>query len=291
MDYSQTALKMCPNKPLGQAQPIAGTDQGFMFMEPVELGAGTDGRRDFAQTAPEKKIPAMDKSAESSDSSKPKLTLKDITPEDIKVLVQQGLQSGKAVDREKLWTTLNAFYKADEQIGAILAKAGIAPHMVKYYAEGSDREQQIALLLLMTWSCDAHLAKAFTDAGAIPLMIRLLSKPSEDEQFQAVCILLQLTTQVSDNNIKIVKAGIAPPLVKLLRSEYKGMRSAVLTLMGQLASNPKTIPALVAAGAIPSLVEQMKKASPTDREIMMETLYDLLATEKARAEVVASENK
>ncbi|KAJ9537715.1 hypothetical protein OSB04_030448 [Centaurea solstitialis] len=127
---------------------------------------------------------------------------------------------------------------------------------------------------------------AIAEAGAIPLLTRLLTAPDSHTQEHAVTALLNLSlceenkgsivssgavpgiVQVlkKGNKERALRAGVIPTLMELLKEPQGGMKEEALAILAILASHPEGIVAIGKAEAVPVLVEFMGSGSVRNKE-------------------------
>ncbi|KAL2630228.1 hypothetical protein R1flu_014914 [Riccia fluitans] len=123
------------------------------------------------------------------------------------------------------------------------------------------------------------------DAGAIPLLVKLLSTPDLKTQEHAVTALLNLS--INDiNKGAIVQAGAIYPIVEVLKSgsmEARENAAATLFSLSVVDENKVTIGA---SGAIPALVELLKDGSPRGKKDAATALFNLSIYQGNKAKAV-----
>ena len=183
----------------------------------------------------------------------------------------------------KLWTLTR---RGSEVVDRDIAAAGAIKPLVEMLRVRGDDRAWTAAMTLQALSCRSDARKiAIADAGAIPLLITLLSGDSEDDKEVAAMVLHNLAfvqphalsggggnvadekdsaeakryAGVVERQRQIVAAGATAPLVSLLTAPEDGAREAAAATLACLVSDSEefTRTALVAtcsaAGAIPPL--------------------------------------
>ncbi|KAI9098370.1 hypothetical protein K1719_024995 [Acacia pycnantha] len=131
-----------------------------------------------------------------------------------------------------------------------------------------DMEQQRAaageLRLLAKRNADNRVCIA--EAGAIPLLVELLSSPDPRTQEHAVTALLNLSINES-NKGTIVNAGAIPDIVDVLKNGSMEARENAAATLFSLSVLDENKVAIGAAGAIPALISLLCEGSPRDEAL------------------------
>ncbi|XP_022847013.1 U-box domain-containing protein 13-like [Olea europaea var. sylvestris] len=115
---------------------------------------------------------------------------------------------------------------------------------------------------------------AIAEAGAIPLLVPLLSTPDSRAQEQAVTALLNLS-MCEDNKGSIVSSGAVPGIVHVLKkSSMEARENATATLfsLSVIDQNKVTIGA---SGAIPAPVTLLSEGTQNGKKDAATTLFNL----------------
>ena len=98
-------------------------------------------------------------------------------------------------------------------------------------------------------------SSAIAAAGAIPPLVALLGKDSQEElQDEAAAALRALCLGSDENRSDVLAAGAVPPLVALLSSESAETQEQAAGLLASLAMNGETASAIVAASGLLPLI-------------------------------------
>ncbi|KAJ0963629.1 hypothetical protein J5N97_028751 [Dioscorea zingiberensis] len=142
--------------------------------------------------------------------------------------------------------------------------------------ENGNRDEQRAaageLRLLAKRNADNRVCIA--EAGAIPLLVKLLSSPDPRTQEHAVTALLNLSINES-NKGSIVDAGAIPLMVEVLKigsMEARENTAATLFSLSVVDENKVTIGK---AGAIPPLIDLLCQGSPRGKKDAATALFNL----------------
>ncbi|XP_050211035.1 U-box domain-containing protein 14 [Mercurialis annua] len=149
-----------------------------------------------------------------------------------------------------------------------------------------DREQQRAaageLRLLAKRNADNRVCIA--EAGAIPLLVELLSSTDPRTQEHAVTALLNLSINDS-NKGTIVNAGAIPDIVDVLRNGSTEARENAAATLFSLSVIDENKVAIGAAGAIPALIDLLRQGTPRGKKDAATAIFNLSIYQgnKARA--------
>eukprot|EP01018_Ginkgo_biloba_P034036 Gb_21414 [translate_table: standard] len=157
--------------------------------------------------------------------------------------------------------------------------------LLQKLSSGIPEEQRAAageLRLLAKRNADNRICIA--EAGAIPLLVNLLSTPDPRTQEHAVTALLNLSIY-ENNKGTIVMAGAITPIVEVLKSgsmEARENAAATLFSLSVVDENKITIGA---SGAIPALVGLLREGSQRGKKDAATALFNLSIYQgnKARA--------
>lgn len=149
-----------------------------------------------------------------------------------------------------------------------------------------DSEQQRAsageLRLLAKRNADNRVCIA--EAGAIPLLVELLSSPDPRAQEHAVTALLNLS--INENNKgTIVNAGAIPDIVDVLKNGSMEARENAAATLFSLSVVDENKVAIGAAGAIPALIKLLCEGTPRGKKDAATAIFNLSVYQgnKARA--------
>ncbi|CAL0316829.1 unnamed protein product [Lupinus luteus] len=139
-----------------------------------------------------------------------------------------------------------------------------------------DTEQQRAaageLRLLAKRNADNRVCIA--EAGAIPLLVELLSSSDPRTQEHAVTALLNLSINES-NKGTIVNAGAIPDIVDVLKSGSMEARENAAATLFSLSVLDENKVAIGAAGAIPALIELLCEGTPRGKKDAATAIFNL----------------
>ncbi|WJX20306.1 U-box domain-containing protein 14 [Trifolium repens] len=150
----------------------------------------------------------------------------------------------------------------------------------------NDIEQQRAaageLRLLAKRNADNRVCIA--EAGAIPLLVELLSSTDPRTQEHAVTALLNLSINES-NKGTIVNAGAIPDIVDVLKNGSMEARENAAATLFSLSVLDENKVAIGAAGAIPALIKLLCEGTPRGKKDAATAIFNLCIYQgnKARA--------
>ncbi|XAR52338.1 Ubiquitin--protein ligase [Bertholletia excelsa] len=142
-------------------------------------------------------------------------------------------------------------------------------------ANGDVEQQRAAageLRLLAKRNADNRVCIA--EAGAIPLLVELLSSTDSRTQEHAVTALLNLS--INDTNKgSIVNAGAIPDIVDVLKNgSMEAMENAAATLFSLSVVDENKV-AIGAAGAIPALIDLLCQGTPRGKKDAATAIFNL----------------
>lgn len=152
-------------------------------------------------------------------------------------------------------------------------------------ANGNVEEQRAAageLRLLAKRNADNRVCIA--EAGAIPLLVELLSSTDPRTQEHAVTALLNLSINDS-NKGTIVNAGAIPDIVDVLKNGSMEARENAAATLFSLSVIDENKVAIGAAGAIPALIRLLCDGTPRGKKDAATAIFNLSIYQgnKARA--------
>lgn len=128
---------------------------------------------------------------------------------------------------------------------------------------------------------------AIADAGAIPLLVILLSTPDSRTQEHAVTALLNLSI-CEDNKGIIVSSGAVPGIVHVLkRGSMEARENAAATLFSLSVIDENKI-TIGSSGAIPPLVVLLSEGSPRGKKDAATALFNLSIYQGNKGKAVRS---
>ncbi|KAK7268247.1 hypothetical protein RIF29_20942 [Crotalaria pallida] len=142
-------------------------------------------------------------------------------------------------------------------------------------ANGDTEQQRAAageLRLLAKRNADNRVCIA--EAGAIPLLVDLLSSPDPRTQEHAVTALLNLSINES-NKGTIVNAGAIPDIVDVLKSGSMEARENAAATLFSLSVLDENKVAIGAAGAIPALIKLLCEGTPRGKKDAATAIFNL----------------
>ncbi|GAV77194.1 Arm domain-containing protein/U-box domain-containing protein/KAP domain-containing protein [Cephalotus follicularis] len=157
--------------------------------------------------------------------------------------------------------------------------------LLERLANGNAEEQRAAaaeLRLLAKRNADNRVCIA--EAGAIPLLVELLSSPDTRTQEHAVTALLNLSINDS-NKGTIVNAGAIPDIVDVLKHGSMEARENAAATLFSLSVVDENKVAIGAAGAIPALIKLLCEGTPRGKKDAATAIFNLSIYQgnKARA--------
>lgn len=157
--------------------------------------------------------------------------------------------------------------------------------LLEKLANGNPEQQRAAageLRLLAKRNADNRVCIA--EAGAIPLLVELLSSTDPRTQEHAVTALLNLS--INDiNKGTIVNAGAIPDIVDVLRNGSMEARENAAATLFSLSVIDEIKVAIGAAGAIPALIHLLREGTPRGKKDAATAIFNLSIYQgnKARA--------
>ncbi|XP_048231865.1 U-box domain-containing protein 14 [Ricinus communis] len=150
---------------------------------------------------------------------------------------------------------------------------------------GNPEQQRAAageLRLLAKRNADNRVCIA--EAGAIPLLVELLSSTDPRTQEHAVTALLNLSINDSNKGM-IVNAGAIPDIVDVLRNGSMEARENAAATLFSLSVIDENKVAIGAAGAMPALIDLLREGTPRGKKDAATAIFNLSIYQgnKARA--------
>ncbi|KAF5733731.1 hypothetical protein HS088_TW16G00171 [Tripterygium wilfordii] len=157
--------------------------------------------------------------------------------------------------------------------------------LLEKLANGATEEQRAAageLRLLAKRNADNRICIA--EAGAIPLLVELLSSTDPRTQEHAVTALLNLSINDS-NKATIVIAGAIPDIVDVLKNGSMEARENAAATLFSLSVVDENKVAIGGAGAIPALIKLLCEGTPRGKKDAATAIFNLSIYQgnKARA--------
>nr|GMC53981.1 U-box domain-containing protein 14 [Ipomoea batatas] len=147
--------------------------------------------------------------------------------------------------------------------------------LLQKLANGNPEQQRAAageLRLLAKRNADNRVCIA--EAGAIPLLVELLSSSDSRTQEHAVTALLNLSINEA-NKGTIVNAGAIPDIVDVLRNGSPEARENAAATLFSLSVVDENKVAIGAAGAIPALIDLLCHGTPRGKKDAATAIFNL----------------
>ncbi|KAI3758160.1 hypothetical protein L6452_05712 [Arctium lappa] len=147
--------------------------------------------------------------------------------------------------------------------------------LLQKLANGNSDEQRAAageLRLLAKRNTDNRICIA--DAGAIPLLVELLSSRDSRTQEHAVTALLNLSINEANKGI-IVSVGAIPDIVDVLKNGSMEARENAAATLFSLSVVDENKVAIGAAGAIPPLIDLLQEGTPRGKKDAATAIFNL----------------
>lgn len=147
--------------------------------------------------------------------------------------------------------------------------------LLQKLANGNPDQQRAAageLRLLAKRNADNRVCIA--EAGAIPLLVELLSSPDLRTQEHAVTALLNLSIN-EGNKGTIVNAGAIPDIVDVLKNGSTEARENAAATLFSLSVVDENKVAIGAAGAIPPLIDLLCNGTPRGKKDAATAIFNL----------------
>ncbi|OVA06967.1 Armadillo [Macleaya cordata] len=147
--------------------------------------------------------------------------------------------------------------------------------LLQKLSNGNPEEQRAAageFRLLAKRNADNRVCIA--EAGAIPLLVELLSSPDPRTQEHAVTALLNLSINET-NKGNIVNAGAIPDIVDVLKTGSMEARENAAATLFSLSVVDEYKVAIGAAGAIPALIDLLCQGSPRGKKDAATAIFNL----------------
>ncbi|CAK9133521.1 unnamed protein product [Ilex paraguariensis] len=147
--------------------------------------------------------------------------------------------------------------------------------LLQKLANGNSEQQRAAageLRLLAKRNADNRVCIA--EAGAIPLLVELLSSTDSRTQEHAVTALLNLSIHEA-NKGSIVNAGAIPDIVDVLKNGSMEARENAAATLFSLSVLDENKVAIGAAGAIPALINLLCQGTPRGKKDAATAIFNL----------------
>jgi hypothetical protein len=199
----------------------------------------------------------------------------------IKLWVQLLEMATDAV-KEVAATTLRLLAD-DSSAHAHLEMAGSAVALVRALRSGTESLKLPVVTALYHLSLgDVEIAAA----GAVPVLVELLTDSDVDVVDQAVAALRDISCNQS-HRADLVKAGAIPPLVRLLKDGADGVQGdAAAVLCNLVNGNADNTAATVAAGAAPLLVQLLIDGTDDAQDCAARTVMSMVYHEEQQDAIV-----
>ncbi|PKA65409.1 U-box domain-containing protein 12 [Apostasia shenzhenica] len=153
-------------------------------------------------------------------------------------------------------------------------QVGINSLLQKLQSRVQEEQRAAAGELRLLAKRNADNRVCIAEAGAIPLLVELLSSPDPRTQEHAVTALLNLSINESNKNI-IVNSHAIPKIVEVLKTgsmEARENAAATLFSLSVIDANKITIGV---AGAIPALIDLLCQGSPRGKKDAATAIFNL----------------
>ncbi|XAR72133.1 Ubiquitin--protein ligase [Bertholletia excelsa] len=147
--------------------------------------------------------------------------------------------------------------------------------LISKLANGNAEQQRAAageLRLLAKRNADNRVCIA--EAGAVPLLVELLSSSDSRTQEHAVTALLNLSINET-NKRTIVNAGAIPDIVDVLKNGSTEARENAAATLFSLSVVDENKVAIGAAGAIPALIDLLCEGTPRGKKDAATAIFSL----------------
>lgn len=183
-----------------------------------------------------------------------------------------------------LWCESNGVELPKKQAGCRNKKSGSSSSdtdraaidtLLQKLANGNSEQQRAAageLRLLAKRKADNRVCIA--EAGAIPLLVELLSSPDSRTQEHAVTALLNLSINEA-NKGTILNAGAIPDIVDVLKNGSMEARENAAATLFSLSVVDENKVAIGAAGAIPALIDLLCQGTPRGKKDAATAIFNL----------------
>lgn len=163
-------------------------------------------------------------------------------------------------------------------------KTGISALMDKLASTDIEQQRAAAGELRLLAKRNADNRVCIAEAGAIPLLVDLLSSADPRTQEHAVTALLNLSINES-NKGTIVNAGAIPDIVDVLKNGSMEARENAAATLFSLSVLDENKVAIGAAGAIPALIKLLCEGTPRGKKDAATAIFNLSIYQgnKARA--------
>ncbi|KAL7614071.1 U-box domain-containing protein 14 [Lactuca sativa] len=138
----------------------------------------------------------------------------------------------------------------------------------------SDEQRSAAGELRLLAKRNADNRVCIAEAGAIPLLVELLSSPDTRTQEHAVTALLNLSINEANKGI-IVSVGAIPEIVDVLKTGSTEARENAAATLFSLSVVDENKVAIGAAGAIPPLIELLQEGTPRGKKDAATAIFNL----------------
>ncbi|KAI4384399.1 hypothetical protein MLD38_002563 [Melastoma candidum] len=163
-------------------------------------------------------------------------------------------------------------------------RAAIDALLEKLAIGNADQQRAAAGELRLLAKRNADNRVCIAEAGAIPLLVELMSSPDSRTQEHAVTGLLNLSIN-EGNKSAIVNAGAIPDIVRVLKTGSMEARENAAATLFSLSVIDENKVAIGAAGAIPALIRLLCEGTPRGKKDAATAIFNLSIYQgnKARA--------
>ncbi|KAE8683249.1 U-box domain-containing protein 14 [Hibiscus syriacus] len=191
------------------------------------------------------------------------------------IALLEKLANGNSEQQRAAAGELRLLAKRNADNRVCIAEAGAVPLLVELLSSTDPRTQEHAVTALLNLSINDSNKGTIVNAGAIPHIVDVLKNGSMEARENAAVTLFSLSV-IDENKVAIgaagaiparaVRAGIVPPLMRLLKDTGGGMVDEALAILAILASHQEGKVAIGQAESIRVLLEVIRIGSPRNRE-------------------------
>ncbi|PWA79242.1 plant U-box 14 [Artemisia annua] len=158
--------------------------------------------------------------------------------------------------------------------GAECDRTVIGSLLQKLVIGDSDEQRSAAGELRLLAKRNADNRVCIAEAGAIPLLVELLSSRDGRTQEHAVTALLNLSINDANKGV-IVNVGAIPEIVDVLKNGSTEARENAAATLFSLSSVDENKVAIGAAGAIPPLIDLLQEGTPRGKKDAATAIFNL----------------
>ncbi|KAI3793468.1 hypothetical protein L1987_36087 [Smallanthus sonchifolius] len=175
-----------------------------------------------------------------------------------------------------LWCDSNGVElpKSNNKRGSECDRTVIGSLLQKLVIGDSDEQRSAAGELRLLAKRNADNRVCIAEAGAIPLLVELLSSRDGRTQEHAVTALLNLSINEANKGI-IVSVGAIPEIVDVLKNGSTEARENAAATLFSLSVVDENKVAIGAAGAIPPLIDLLQDGTPRGKKDAATAIFNL----------------